>query len=86
MAGGRNWHELYKRALFETDKQELALRIAEAERAIIVRGRDLFKVSDSGDTDDEVQALDDALYALRALRTCLLHTTVPRDFDHTDGF
>jgi hypothetical protein len=71
MVSVRKWHELYKRALLETDKQELASRIAEAERAIILRGRDLFNVSDNAETDEEVQALDDALYALRVLRTCL---------------
>lgn len=71
MVSVRKWHELYKRALLETDKQELASRIAEAERAIILRGRDLFNLSDNAETDEEVQALDDALYALRVLRTCL---------------
>jgi hypothetical protein len=41
----------------------------EAEKAIAVRARELF--SSGADTTDEDQALDDALYALRALQNCL---------------
>jgi hypothetical protein len=63
------WRELYKAALFEGNKQELPLRIAEAERALILRARELFVMS--GDNSEEGQAVDDAMYALRALRNCL---------------
>jgi len=47
----------------------MSARIADAERAMLERGRDLFKAS--GDNIQEEEALDDALYALRALKTCL---------------
>jgi hypothetical protein len=35
--GVQNWREVYKAALFETDRQKLPSRIAEAERALILR-------------------------------------------------
>jgi hypothetical protein len=48
-------------------------RIADAEKAIVARARELF--SAGSDTIEEDQALDDALYALRALQSCLeLHS------------
>ena len=65
----QNWREAYKTALFETDRQKLPSRIAEAEKALILRARELFAMS--GDTTEEGQAVDDALYALGALRNCL---------------
>jgi hypothetical protein len=65
----RNWRELYTAALFETDKDRVPARIADAEKAILVRARELFAAG--ADTIEEDQALDDALYALRALQSCL---------------
>lgn len=65
----RNWRELYTAALFETDKERVPARIADAEKAILVRARELFAAG--ADTIEEDQALDDALYALRALQSCL---------------
>jgi hypothetical protein len=64
-----NWRELYTAALFETDKNRMAARIADAEQAIVARARELF--SAGNDTIEEDQALDDALYALKALQNCL---------------
>jgi hypothetical protein len=64
-----NWRELYSAALFETDKNRIPTRIADAEKAIVARARELF--SAGADTIEEDQALDDALYALRALQNCL---------------
>jgi hypothetical protein len=68
-SNANSWRELYKAALFETDKDKLPRRIAAAEQAIVARARELFGI----DTDniEEDQALDDALYALRALQSCL---------------
>jgi hypothetical protein len=63
------WRELYTAALFETDKHRMPARIADAEQAIVARARELF--SAGNDTIEEDQALDDALYALRALQNCL---------------
>ncbi len=65
----RNWRDLYTAALFETDRNEIPSRIAEAEKAIMARARELF--SAGADTIEEDQALDDALYALKALQNCL---------------
>jgi hypothetical protein len=64
-----NWRDLYTAALFETDRDRIPARIAEAEQAIVARARELF--SAGNDTIEEDQALDDALYALRALQSCL---------------
>jgi hypothetical protein len=63
------WHELYKAALFETDKKKIPTRIADAEQAIVARTRELF--FSTTDNIEEDQALDDALYALRAFENCL---------------
>jgi hypothetical protein len=65
----RNWRELYTAALFETERERMPARIADAEKAIQIRARELF--SAGCDTIEEDQALDDALYALRALQSCL---------------
>ena len=64
------WHVLYQAALFETDRSKLPQRIAEAEQAILARVKELFVVQT--DHIEEDQILDDALYALRALRNCAL--------------
>ena len=75
----QNWRELYTYALLEKDKQELPSRIDKAEKALIMRGRELFEVSDKIRADEEAQAVDEALYFLRALRTCLnLRTVEPK--------
>jgi hypothetical protein len=63
------WHDLYYTALFETDRTKLPERIAEAEKAILARIKELFAVT--SDHIEEDQVLDDALYALRALRSCV---------------
>ena len=65
----RNWRELYTAALFESDTDRIPTRISEAEQAIVARARELFAAGT--DTIEEDQALDDALYALRALHNCL---------------
>jgi hypothetical protein len=63
------WKELYIAALMEANDGKISARIADAERAIVNRARDLFKAP--GDNIQEEEAMDDALYALRALKTCL---------------
>ena len=37
-----SWKELYRAALFETDKNQMAERIAKAEWALALRARELF--------------------------------------------
>jgi len=63
------WRDLYISALMEADKRMTPGRIADAEQAILNRARELFNAS--GDNIQEEEALDDALYALRALKNCL---------------
>ena len=64
-----NWRDLYVAALFEPNKSKLPLRIANAEKKITAKARELFN---SGDHDTlERSALNVALYALLALRSSL---------------
>jgi hypothetical protein len=65
----RSWRELYQAAILELDAAKLPQRIAEAEMIIVQRARQLFQ--QSGDNFKEQQALDDAIHALRALRSSL---------------
>ena len=60
------WRKLYTAALFEVDKTKLQERITQAEKALALRARALFYAA--GDSTEEGQALDDAVYALHALR------------------
>jgi hypothetical protein len=60
------WPQLYKAALFESDNNKVSERIAEAETALVTRARELFH--STGDDIEEKQAVDDAMYALHALR------------------
>jgi hypothetical protein len=64
------WHSLYQAALFESDRAKIPNRIDAAERAILDRVKQLFRIE--GDHIEEDQILDDALYALRALRNCVV--------------
>jgi len=62
------WKDLYVAALFENDKPKIAERIAQAQTAILARRRELtITVNDVR----ERHALDNALFSLEALRTCL---------------
>ena len=60
------WKELFVAALYETETAKLPRRMAEAEDAILRRQQELFPLP--GDNIEEEEALDDALYALNALR------------------
>ena len=65
----RVWAQFYKAALFELDANKVSERIAEAETALVTRARELFHAA--GDNIEEEQAVDDAMYALHALRSAL---------------
>jgi hypothetical protein len=65
----RVWPQVYKAALFEVDASKVPGRIAEAETALVTRARELFQ--SAGDNIEEEQAVDDAMYALHALRSAL---------------
>ena len=63
------WKDLYIAALMEADTARMSARITDAERVIVERARHLSNCSK--DNIQEEEAMDDALYALRALKTCL---------------
>ena len=64
-----DWRDLYRAALFEPNKSKTPMRIANAEKKIAARAREL---SNSGDHDAlERSELNVALYALVALRSWL---------------
>jgi hypothetical protein len=54
----------------ETDSRVLPLRLSEAEEAVRLHGREIFYADGS---DEEKEALDDALYSLRAFKTAWQH-------------
>ena len=60
----RYWRQLYKAALSEVDQSKLPQRIADAEKAVVLRARELFRAA--GDNGEETEALDDVMYALRS--------------------
>lgn len=63
------WKDLYLAALMEADHAKMPARIASAERMLVDRARELFMAT--GDNVHEEEAMDDALYALQALKSCL---------------
>ena len=67
----RTWKALYRAAIFERDARAILDRVSAAEQAVLTRGRELF--GQLG-TLEEKEALEDALYALRAFRNALEHT------------
>jgi hypothetical protein len=69
MKTGRVWAQFYKAALFELDANKVPDRIAQAETALVTRARELFYAA--GDNIEEEQAVNDAMYALHALRSAL---------------
>ena len=70
-AQAKNWKTLYRAAVQETDRSLIPQRVSVAEKAALARGSELFC---NAGTLEEKEALDDALYALRALETAWQHT------------
>lgn len=68
-AARERWQALYHAALFETDRHKVPERIVQAEQAVLARVRALSESDD--DHIEEEQLLEDALYALHALRNCI---------------
>ena len=65
-----DWKSLYRAAILETNKNAIPEKVSTAEVAVLARGRELFY---DGGTFEEKEALEDALYALRALRSACQH-------------
>ena len=70
-----DWKSLYRAAILETDKNIVLQKVADAEIAVLSRARELFY--SGGGTREEQEALDDALYALRAFRSVSKHGEGP---------
>ena len=70
-----SWREFYKAAILEIDPVKLPQRIAEAERRVIQRARELFQTAQNN--CEEEQALDDAMHALHALRATVQNNLTP---------
>jgi hypothetical protein len=66
-----DWRTLYRAAILETNKGVLPKRVSEAEKAVLAREREVFYGHASV---EEKEALEDALYALRAFRTAWQHS------------
>jgi hypothetical protein len=66
-----DWRILYRAAILETNKGVLPKRVSEAEKAVLAREREVFYGHASV---EEKEALEDALYALRAFRTAWQHS------------
>jgi hypothetical protein len=65
------WTELYQRALFEDDSNQLKNRVEEAREAIQQRARELWHVSSAGHPIDlrERRELETALYFIKLLQS-----------------
>jgi hypothetical protein len=71
-----SWKELYIAALYENDRSRLPHRIGEAQAAIEAERKKLFfpereLCRDLCDVTQERQALDNALFSLHSLATCM---------------
>jgi hypothetical protein len=63
-----DWRAKYMAALFEVDRSRLHRLIREAEQIILARECELFANTDA---QAERTAINNALHALQALRTCV---------------
>ncbi len=70
----RRWKVLYRSAIGAASTGVSPAKITEAEQAIIMRARELYSAI-GPEVDVERDALDDALYALHALRNTILLST-----------
>ena len=62
------WRDLYRQAIFESDRTRIPERIREAEMALMHRERELYRTSGSaGERETVITALD----CLEALRACM---------------
>lgn len=69
----QRWQLLYKAAILENDRSRVGYRIFQAQRAIADRSRELNQNTEQH-AQVEKEAMEDALYTLRALATAGEHT------------
>lgn len=67
-SSSHSWHDLYLKALFETDREKISGRIKDAERALLCREHELFSTPHCL---VEREAVITALQSLCVLETCL---------------
>jgi hypothetical protein len=68
------WRVKYRAAILQTNSPETMKRLSDAENAIVQRMRELF-LDTGADVEEERAAMDDAMYALRALKIALEQKT-----------
>ena len=78
-ASNQTWRDVYKAAVFETDRSKTAKRIGEAERVIVTRSRCL---NSQPNSMTERRALDAALYALHTTKKYLNTGNTPKRKPH----
>lgn len=64
----QSWHDLYLKALFETNREQMPARIRDAEQALLSREHELFAAPQCL---VEREAVNAALHALHLLATCV---------------
>jgi DNA-binding response OmpR family regulator len=70
----RRWKAAYRAAVLEPNRYTIPRRVSEAEEAIVARTRELSQES-GVEAEIERNALDHALYSLRALGYAVENTT-----------
>jgi len=75
----KNWRELYRAAVAETDNTRVPLRISEAEHAALSRVRELFYRAGNRQEKDDLR---EALCTLRAFRSASAHIS---DSEHLEA-
>ena len=68
------WRVKYRAAIFQTSSPKTMESLSDAENAIVQRMRELF-LDTGADVEEERAAMDDAMYALRALKIALEQKT-----------
>jgi hypothetical protein len=68
------WRFLYRASILETNSFKKAKRISDTEAAIAERRRELSRET-RADVEGEIEAMDEAMYALRAWKSALENGT-----------
>ena len=69
----RDWKNLYRAAIFERNVNAIPERVFTAEKAILARGRELFRQTGNLTEFEEREEVDIALYCLRAYKNAFSH-------------
>ena len=70
----KDWRLLYRASFLETNRFKKSKRISDTEVAIVERRRELFRET-GADVDAEREAMDEAMYALRAWKSGIENRT-----------